>query len=386
MPQIRHIGSLTALRFVAAVGILLHHSVGVLLPAGTMAFLPLGHGVTFFFVLSGFILTYAHRDQTTSLDKRSFYRARFARVWPATMVSLLLLMVVFPNVMSLPYVIPGWGGAPTLPVLAAFVLMVQSWVPIPAYFFSFNSVAWSVSVEAFFYLAFPFLLRSLTRSWPWKLLVILAAGIVIILLADASGFSDYSSETWGKVTTIGFSYVNPIVRLKEFVIGMVFGLAFIRIQKMTWKPNTALLTVMELLSIASVPFIVLGTETASFLIFPSASSAMNLFISQILLAGIFVMIIFVFAFNGGLVSRLLSLRFAIILGEISFSIYLLHQIFLRYYETNPAEFTWIPPALLLPSFFVVTCIAAYGSWRWIETPLRRYLGAVRLGRAASRQS
>jgi peptidoglycan/LPS O-acetylase OafA/YrhL len=95
--------ALTSSRFFAALYVVLFHLQTCQLIAGPSwfrKFCSIGYtGVSFFFVLSGFILvyTYAGRDQSA----REFWRARFARVYPAYAFSLLAIaFIYFPAVMS----------------------------------------------------------------------------------------------------------------------------------------------------------------------------------------------------------------------------------------------------------------------------------------------
>ena len=76
--------SLTALRFIAAAMIVVSHSAGKfnMDPRMTIENLPLAQGVSFFFVLSGFILTYVYRDLSGFKQTLHFLAARIARVWP----------------------------------------------------------------------------------------------------------------------------------------------------------------------------------------------------------------------------------------------------------------------------------------------------------------
>ena len=116
--------------------------------------LDLSRSVSFFFVLSGFVLgyTYHRRD----ISNKRFYISRILRLWPATTSSLLFVLLLLPSPLYLPF-LSGETSTLFVPALIANLFLLQSFIPIPAFFFSFNAVAWSVSVEAFFYLCFPFL-------------------------------------------------------------------------------------------------------------------------------------------------------------------------------------------------------------------------------------
>lgn len=82
--------ALTGLRFIAAFAIVIHHSRGLFFTPEALAPYPLDIGVSLFFVLSGFILTYVHPKLPTRHDIYRFYIARFARIWPVHLASLAL--------------------------------------------------------------------------------------------------------------------------------------------------------------------------------------------------------------------------------------------------------------------------------------------------------
>lgn len=122
---------------------MLHHTFG---PDGILI-LHTGYlGVTFFFVLSGFVLTWSG---STRNGVGAFYRNRFARIWPLQIVTLLVAAV-------LPY-----GSSDNWGTFAQNVLLAQAWTYEGAH--SFNWVSWSISDEAFFYQLFPLALLLIVR-------------------------------------------------------------------------------------------------------------------------------------------------------------------------------------------------------------------------------
>jgi peptidoglycan/LPS O-acetylase OafA/YrhL len=126
--------ALTGLRFVAAFAIVLHHSRNILpgvIPPGW----PLDHGVSFFFVLSGFILTHVYPSLQDRTAVAQFFVARIARIWPAHVVAMLLVIAVF----GVSFV----AQSGTLPTIAN-VLLLHAWVPLPKYFFGYNAPSWSI--------------------------------------------------------------------------------------------------------------------------------------------------------------------------------------------------------------------------------------------------
>ena len=153
MVSVKKLNALTSLRFVAAALIVIHHSRG-LFGFGEYLLFPfqLDQGVSFFFVLSGFILAYAYPNLNGFKNISRFLLSRFARIWPAHVVAFLLLCLLFPSPFEW-YSLRGYN-----PFLLAGVnlFMVHGWIPIETYFFSFNNVSWSISTEFFFIYVFHF--------------------------------------------------------------------------------------------------------------------------------------------------------------------------------------------------------------------------------------
>ena len=201
------IRSLTGLRFFAALYVLFLHSgstrlVGLGLPA------PLAHiafngylGVSFFFVLSGFILTYVYWGR---MDGRvsGFFKARAARIVPVYALALLICAVFFLR------------DANPSAVLAE-IAFLQSW-GFPSFSLGpgLNGVGWTLSVEFFFYLCFPFLLflfHGLSRPAAMAGLVAmwaLIAGLQLSHIAPESRDLAYPFLAYIPV---------PLLRLPEFV-------------------------------------------------------------------------------------------------------------------------------------------------------------------------
>jgi peptidoglycan/LPS O-acetylase OafA/YrhL len=102
-------------------------------------------GVSFFFVLSGFILAYNYRSPLPTWSaKKAFFLARFARLYPAYIVTLLASFFIGSR-----YVESVSMGA-----IPQFVLL-QAWIPYTASFQYWNTPGWTLSVQALFYISFP---------------------------------------------------------------------------------------------------------------------------------------------------------------------------------------------------------------------------------------
>src|SRR4051794_37121725 len=134
--MISKLNALTSLRFFAASTIVLQHSLVLLLPADVFLGWPLQQGVSFFFVLSGFILVHAYPELPTWRSVFRFWIARFARVWPAHAFALLLVVVLFA---------PSGNAGGEAKKFFANVFLVHAWTPQMDYYFSYNLPSWSVS-------------------------------------------------------------------------------------------------------------------------------------------------------------------------------------------------------------------------------------------------
>jgi peptidoglycan/LPS O-acetylase OafA/YrhL len=215
--------SLTGLRFIAALSVFGFHIYVVGMFGGTTNHVLArllgpggGVGVSFFFVLSGFVLTWSLRDVDTP---RRFWRRRFVKIYPSHLVVSALVLAILLGASMAPAV------SDTIPPL----LLIQSWVPKTSVYFGLNSPSWSLACEAFFYLSFPLLWRWISRIrperlWPTAIGVMAAVWCVpaISLLLPSSPAAPppihhmTQAQFW-------FVYIFPVTRMLEFVLGIVLA-------------------------------------------------------------------------------------------------------------------------------------------------------------------
>ncbi len=339
-PDERHeVKPLTSLRFVAAMLVFVYHA-PLAQPFATQHGLGQA-GVGFFFLLSGFILTYTYSGRLRSrADAVRFYVARFARVYPAYLVSIALAVPVVAAYGSL-----AWDkSSPAVrgEALIAQVLAVQAWFPREEIYLGINSPAWSISVEAFFYALFPFLLGTISRSFAAATARTIFAMAAATWACAAAVFAiPHHADVW---TT----FIFPPVRLVDFVVGMLLGLAFLRSYRV---PGTA--TAWEIAAICAV--------AAAILAIPFVPGGWQY---SLWMLPFWAALIAVFAHRGGAVSQLLSRPMFVRLGEISYAFYLVHLTVLIL-----AEHT-VPPALATAVALAGSLAAAWTLHRCVERPLR----------------
>ena len=363
---------LTSTRFIAAFLIVLAHSAGPV-PFGyhfsLMTEFILGSaGVSFFFVLSGFILTYTYGQLEGAGSVRNFWAARFSRIWPTHALTFLMCIALLPA--------GEWalGANPILPGLANLTL-THAAIAVPRYYFSFNAPSWSISTEAYFYLLYPLAAMFLVRK-PWLPVVAGALAVVgMIALSVGLDLPAYSGDSIGQVTSHGMISVHPLSRFFEFACGMYAAQLWRRRPPTDTGRTTA--TLLELLAVVVVVASVIGFQyLATHLETKQWPDAVTLWIHFGASAIPFAALIYVLALERGALARILSLPFLVILGEISFAMYMLHQVVLRvmgaYKITAPEGYAW--PMFALFCVFIVGL--SYAVWVWVERPSRRALNQM----------
>ena len=366
--------ALTSLRFFAAAMIVAYHAHACALLPGVpewLAALPLRQGVSFFFVLSGFILTYVYGG-LTARGLPGFWRARWARIWPAHLAALGLFLLVVPGELR-PL------SAPVLQTMAN-VGMVHAWIPSESYYFSFNAVSWSISTEFAFYLMFPLLLWKLGKAWWVNLLV--GAGLLLAMVAwgnhlaagvQTAGLSAADFDYRMEKELMFAVYVNPLARVLEFIVGMTTALAFARFG--TRGPaGRGAATVVEVGAVGLVVAGLVASRGVAEALLPVVGEAGRIWLTY---AGGSMLpvavLIFVMAQQRGWVSRVLAWPVLVWLGEISYSVYLVHQLLLRYMELHKDAAGAVPAGVRWVVYGVTVVVLASVIWLLVERPLRAVL-------------
>jgi len=348
---------LTSLRFVAATMIVLLHSL-LYFKWPWLKHVPQTavQGVSFFFVLSGFILTHGYHARNFTYFE--FMRARVARLWPvhiATLALVLFFLAPASQAFNGPGFFSKWWS------LAANVTLLQSAVPYVAYYFGWNSVSWSISTEIFFYLMFPILIVNIRTTWHWKLILALSAVFIITTLAKI--FSLPVSESPFDLTAVSILYANPVARLFEFSLGMAAYIVWLRLSK------TSLTTWQATLIEAVVLMIAIYWLTQGYLLlYPYLTTPILAFLyGQSGSCWLFAIVIITLANGRGYIGKALSIRPLIWLGEISFALYMVHQVTMKL-------IAWNFPSYKSPWIVYGICLlGAAFLHHAVEKPLRKLL-------------
>lgn len=335
----KQINQLTFTRFIAAMTIVIYHfGIERDIPAFPFDKVEILHkifkggnlGVSYFYVLSGFIMCYNYYQDSGSLDKKKFWIARFSRIYPMHIVALLLMFLVYSFIEQ----------KVTLKSSILQLTLLQSWSF--DYRHSFNWPAWSLSVEGFFYAVCPLLLVFFQRNSKKVIL------LVVFLFWAVSMI-----QQW-------FFFIEkmplPLIHVNGFLVGMLAGYYFRKNQFVGLFNNTTN-TIFFLISFAIVIYMATIPE-----FFISTSG---------FLAPVFAVLILSIASNTSSISTFFSKKFFILLGEISYCIYILHwPVWLILDKYKMIEMNKDVQFYL---YLLLVNIVSYICYKYIEVPSRIYL-------------
>ena len=294
-------------------------------------------GVSFFFILSGFVLTWSVRAGDST---RTFWRRRLARVYPLHVVTAVLALVIALTLAP--------GTLPDMREATLNVLLVHAWSPIPHDSQTLNPVSWSLACEAFFYALFPVLFFGVRRLSGRALWLVGALSVV-------------SVEVISAVATAGSFHFYPVARLPEFVLGVVLACL---VRQGRWRgPGLRL----------SVAILVAGYVLAAWVPSPFQYSACTILGFALVIPAAAVADL---RGRRTFMARPLLVR----LGELSFAFYMIHILVVRVGENLFARHPHLPALAGLGWSALVFSVALGLSWvlyEAIENPARKLLTRTR---------
>ncbi|MDY8138352.1 acyltransferase [Aquimarina sp. 2201CG5-10] len=379
--SIAYIYSLTPLRGIAAILVFFHHydnTIGQLLPNGNYLVTKWYLMVDFFFLLSGFIMYHVYgdvfRNSIRKKDIIEFFKARFARLYPLHFFTLMFLIGMFA---LLNFKLPASDIPPVLNVLfdpntiISNLLLIQAWgMHIET---SWNIPSWSISVEWFLYMVFPFLLFFLTRYKKvakWLIAIIAILGLTSIMYY----FQPY---TWA----IRNQHFNiPDINVPQNSINVVTGIALLR-GLCTFTVGMVLYEAFQskwLIKYLSKGYISLLVWSFLFVVW------IGDWLPDVLAIPFFCILLLNTAYSQGTIKRLLNNKVFNYLGEISYSIYMVHMpLMLSFYivililgvEAHPAHESTDFLNNFIGSIIGLLLVIGLASltYRYIEKPFRKYL-------------
>ena len=346
------IEQLTFTRFIAAISIVIYHYGKNIFPFDqefvSFIFKQANIGVSYFFVLSGFVMIIAY-SHIKKIVPKVYLKRRFARIYPVYFLAILLFLV---------YAILSQGHINFIEVLLN-ITMTQAWIPGKA--LSLNFPGWSLSVEAFFYILFPFLYNKVYSKYPLKkisipiLIVFITSQISVFILHNSAFYSGYPSPSHD------FIFYFPIMHLSSFLMGNLAGLYFINYNKPKKNNDYFILIVLALIILALRFDIGLDYHNGG-------------------LSVLFVPLILLIAHNKGIITKICNWKPFIFLGEISYGIYILQVPIYRGATKLFKSLNLEHPFLKFYISLVLLIIVSALSYKYIEKPLRQKINKTRINK------
>ena len=308
------------------------------LPAFVQSLLHGGYlAVQTFFLLSGFVLARSYGSTRWTRDNlMRFAVARFARIYPAYLLSLVAI-----SWFALLFLLkPGRSALQKASVLGDYAFVLQGWKGSLGV--GWNTPAWSLSCEFFFYLCFPLLFLWLRRGGAVRISAALGLSFVVPMLLARTSMP---------------SYWKPVHHLSDFVAGIAAaGLYGAIARKGGMKRWGAVLY---------LPALAAG---AAFIVYPQVlnGTPMNL---NTVLRPLNVAILVGLAVGRGFVARVLSGDIAGYLGKVSYSMYILHIPLLWWYSALTFHFFGaVPPAWTGFLYMALVLAASIAAFEFVEDP------------------
>lgn len=339
--------ALTSLRFFAAAVIVIYHLSALGFIDGDLyTKFQLSNGVSFFYVLSGFILQHSYSSRMATTSYREFMFMRIARIWPLHIAVVIIILCA--GLFS--------GRQFDGQNLFLVVTLMQSWLPDPATHFGINGVSWSISNELFFYAMFPLSAWLVRRS---------AIGLFVVIAAILPIYFSQLPIVTDEGVRNGLYAINPISRLPEFLLGVLICHLGQRWILSSGAPRSMLWTIAEISTLISIVALNVAIVSISNFVYQIFGHGTTVWFYSAGTAPAFCLCILVFAIGRGYISRLLSNRVLVFLGEISFSLYLVHQQLIMHFKpTTATDF------ILL---FVTMFVCSVAGWALIEKPCMRWV-------------
>ncbi|MGK8504721.1 acyltransferase family protein [Nocardia asiatica] len=358
----KRLPSLTGLRFFAAFSVFIFH---VMLPnspippykpvnlfadpdlaynaavvVGKAGFL----GVSFFFILSGFVLTWSWKPGQSKLQ---FIRRRMVKIFPNHLTLWVASMVLFAAAIT------SWKA--WLPN----IFLIHAWFPQNYINAGVNTPSWTLSCELLFYVLFPFLIPAVLRidvKYLWYGAAAMVAGmcVIVLLTVFVVPSSEKSELTPIPVLQLWFGYLFPPSRLFEFFLGVfvariVMEGRWIRIPLWAAVAGVGVGYLVAMYTPFYIGFVLATAVPLALLIGSAAKSDLDES------------------------SRFLSSRLAVWLGEISFAFYICQGVTVFYVRRVMGAATFSAPVavLLIVLLFCLNILAAWLLFTFVESPAMR---------------
>ena len=302
-----------------------------------------GSGVDIFFVLSGFIITYTSIKGLSQPNKLfAFIRRRMVRIFPIYWIIITLLLIaqfVLPDLYRSHYFFtPG--------------TFFSTWFLLPGHSMV-NGVSWTLSFELFFYLLFSLAFIIPVKKWAYCLFVLYA---LVLIAIPILGYNFENGNEWVKL----ISYPMNV----EFFMGV-----------------TAALIIPKIIARAALPLITTGIILflAAGIFYNNDHYLVGNTFNRVIIFGIPSFLIITGLVKFELLHKISTPRLLILMGEASYSLYLLHLPLIaatvKLISKLHIQNVVLLHIVLLMAIGLI-CFISILFYKWIEKPMINKLNAI----------
>ena len=304
--------------------------------------------VTFFFVLGGFGMTLGYKERVLKPDFsfREYITKRCVKFYPLHWLTLLV---------AIPLVLQTFNWS-QIPIFFVNASLLQTWVPSMHVYFSYNWVSWYLANTMFFAVVFPFLLRWIVNAS--------SSGRVLIATTFALTYAVVAIVIPADMHH-AILYISPYMRLTDFVLGIYLALSYLKLKEkpiyLLKNSVVARLLVLSLIVLLVIESCLLSEGTVLF-----APVYWPFVALLILIASLSETV------GGGQI--LLQNNLLQHLGELSFTIFLTHQLICRYTIPLFNRVLHLHNDVIYVIFtLTLTIIVSYLMEKFLLTPITQWL-------------
>ena len=326
------IRTLQSLRFFFIILVVLSHYIGSSFDFGGEC------GVSFFFMLSGFVLSLAYSERITKglFSTTPFVVKQWIKIYPLHILTFIVMFAL--DIRLEKYC--------DITAVIANILLLQSWVPADSFYFVANSPSWFLCDILFFYVVFSSLNKYILRSDNRKLLAI-SLVVFLLYICLMAVLPTYLVNP--------ILYANPLTRLLDFIVGIILYKLYVSDNGIALrdKLNGKSFLTVSLMELSVILLVVITAILYPHL--PQRVRTVSIFWLAIPL------FIFFFAMtdkHSGVISKFLQGKTMLWLGNISFCIYIIHVPVLRIFNSISVH-TGIADSTLVHFILFITILILF---------------------------
>ena len=340
-------------RFILFLFIFIHHSFNY---NYLVKFRQPALGVSAFIILSGFLNGYIYKNKYDKIklkDIISFTWKRIKKFYPLHIL-MILVTISYSNLFNFSNLIEFINF---IKRLIKNILLIQSWWPYD--YFSFNGVTWYLSAYVFLtFLTIPllYIINKINKTRYSKIKLILIAimnlflSCILVYYVKANHLKE---EFW--------IYVFPPSRIFEYFIGLIFGSFFSKdiLYKQIFKNKIFEKTIFTIFEIFAI--FILCEFTFKFYKIPNVNKFFSERLNQYIIPTIILLCVFIF--QKGYISKLLSIRGLVYLGKISMYMFMIHQPLINLLGKKPVHYRYYCLWMLFLTIIFGTLVDRYYKYK-----------------------